>query len=54
MVKLMGSPAGDEESHIIQTADYAEANELIYKPGFAWWDPFTLKKKYKMIDNVKS
>ena len=43
-----------KESHGIQTADYAESHELIEEPEFAWWDPFTLKKKDKMITKLRS
>ena len=43
-----------KESHGIQTVEYTEASELIDKPSFAWWDPFTLKKKTKIIYKVKS
>ena len=42
-----------KESHGIQTIDYEEANEFIYKPAFAWWDPFTVNKKDKIIAKVK-
>ena len=43
-----------KESHKIQTAEYAEANELLDEPAFLWWDPFTLNKKDRMIPKVKS
>ena len=33
---------------------YVEANGFIEKPEFAWWVPFTLKKKDKIIAKVKS
>ena len=43
-----------EESHGIKTSEYEEANEMIDKQEFSWWDPFTLNKKDKMIAKVKS
>ena len=43
-----------KESHGIQTTEYAEANELKDKLALARWDQFTLKKKDKMFDKVKS
>ena len=42
------------KSHGIQTTEYAEANEFIYELSFAWWSPFTLKMKDKIIAKVKS
>ena len=38
-----------KESHGIQTAAYAESNELVDEPTLAWCPPFTLKKKDKLF-----
>jgi len=44
-----------KESHPIEVAEYAEANNLISEPAIVWWaPPFTLKKRNKVIAAVNS
>ncbi len=41
-----------KESNAIEVAEYAEANKLVSEPAFAWWVPFTLKKRDRIICGV--
>jgi hypothetical protein len=43
-----------KESHPVEVAEYAEANKLLSEPAFAWWAPFTLKKRNKIIAAIKT
>ena len=43
-----------KDSYPVQLADYAIANGLQKKPAFAWWVPYTLKKRIAIISKVKS
>jgi len=43
-----------KESHPIEVAEYAEANNLMSKPAIVWWAPYTLKKQNKVIAAVSS
>ena len=43
-----------KESYPVQVAEYDEANKLISEPTFAWWSPFTLKKKKRIIGAFKA
>jgi hypothetical protein len=38
----------------IQLAKYAQANQLLHEPAFAWWAPFVLERKDRIIDKVKT
>ena len=43
-----------KESHPIQTAEFAKARGIDDEPAFAWWVPFTLRKRDAIISLVKS
>ena len=43
-----------KESYSAPLADYAVANFLQDKPVFAWWIPYTLKKRTAIIGKMKS
>jgi hypothetical protein len=43
-----------KESNPLQVADYAVANQLVSEPAFAWWVPFTLKKRERFIKTAAS
>ena len=38
----------------MQTAEYAVAAKFAIEPAFAWWVPYTLKKRNRIISKVKS
>ena len=42
-----------KESYPIELAEYATANSIDDEPAFAWWVPFTLKKRDNIISAVK-
>ncbi len=43
-----------KESFPIETAEYAVANKIVHKPAFAWWVPETLRRRHRIIEEVKS
>ena len=43
-----------KDSYPVPLADYAVANDLTEEPAFAWWVPYTLKKRKTIIAKVKS
>ena len=43
-----------KESNPIQVAEYAVANSIDDEPAFAWWVPYTLKKKLRIIVKIKT
>lgn len=43
-----------KESHPIQVAEYADKAEIADEPAFAWWVPYVLKKRDKIIAKVVS
>ena len=43
-----------KESNPIELAEYAIANGLEKEPAFAWWIPFTLKKRERIVAAVNS
>ena len=43
-----------KESNPVQVAEYAVANGIAEEPAFAWWVPYTLKKKLQIIAKVKT
>jgi hypothetical protein len=43
-----------KESNPVQVAEYALANGIDAEPAFAWWVPFTIKKKVSIIAKVKT
>ena len=42
-----------KESNPIELAEYAVAQDIAHQPVFAWWVPFTLKKRQSIISAVK-
>ena len=38
----------------MRTAEYAIAAKIAMEPAFAWWVPYTLKKRNRIISKVKS
>ena len=42
-----------KESNPLQVADYAEANQIADEPAFAWWVPWTQKKKKRILKAMK-
>ena len=38
----------------IELAEYAINNKIDSKPAFAWWVPFTIKKRARIISKIKS
>ena len=43
-----------KEAYPVQTADYAVAAKIAMEPAFAWWVPYTLKKRNRVISKDKS
>ncbi len=43
-----------KDSYPVQLAEYAAANDIQREPAFAWWVPYTLKKRKAIISKVKS
>ena len=43
-----------KESHLVKTAEYAKSREIQNEPAFAWWVPFTLRKRDVNISAIKS
>ena len=41
-----------KESNPVEIAEYAKKHELISEPAFAWWVPYTLKKRDRIIASV--
>jgi hypothetical protein len=41
-----------KESHLIETAEYAEAKGIDHEPAFNWWVPHVLKKHHRIISLV--
>ena len=42
-----------KESNPLQVADYAEANQIAAEPAFAWWVPWTQKKRKRILKAMK-
>ena len=38
----------------LEVAEYAIANKIQEEPAFAWWVPFTIKKRERFISKLKS
>ena len=38
-----------KESYPVEIAEYAVANKIASEPAFAWWVPYTMKRKARMI-----
>ena len=43
-----------KESYPVQLAEYATAAAIADEAAFAWWVPFTLRKRDRIISKVKS
>lgn len=43
-----------KESHPIDAAEYAKARGIADEPAFAWWIPYTLRKRDVILSAVKS
>ena len=43
-----------KNSYPIELAEYATNNDIAHEPAFAWWVPYTLRKRKLMINKVKS
>ena len=43
-----------KNSYPVPLADYSVANKLQEEPTFAWWFPYTLKKRIAIITKIKS
>ena len=42
-----------KESYPIEVAEFAVAQDIAHQPAFAWWVPYTLKKRERIICAVK-
>jgi hypothetical protein len=43
-----------KESNPIEVAEYAMANQIAEEPAFAWWVPFVLRKRDKIVASIKT
>lgn len=43
-----------KESHPVDVAEFAQARGIDGEPAFAWWVPYTLRKRDVIINAVKS
>ena len=43
-----------KESHPVELADYARARNIDKEPAFAWWIPYTLRKRDVIISSMKA
>ena len=43
-----------KDSYPVQLAEFAMQNGIADEPAFAWWVPYTLKKKSRIISKIKS
>jgi hypothetical protein len=43
-----------KQSYPLEVAEYALANKIAEEPAFAWWVPYTLKKRERIISKVKT
>ena len=43
-----------KNTYPLQLAEYTHQQQLTSQPAFAWWVPFTLKKRNRIISKVKS
>jgi len=43
-----------KDSYPVELAEYAIENGLEDEPSFAWWVPYTIKKKNRIVNKVKS
>ena len=43
-----------KEYNPVEIAEYVTSRDIESKPAFAWWVPFTLRKRDSIITGVKS
>ena len=43
-----------KESHPIETAEFAKARSIADKPAFAWWVPYTLRKRDIILSKISA
>lgn len=43
-----------KESNSIEVAKHVIVNDLCKEPAFAWWVPFTLKKRHKIVASIQT
>jgi hypothetical protein len=43
-----------KESYPVQLAEYSVKNKISLEPAFAWWTPYVLKKRNRIIVKIKS
>eukprot|EP00978_Attheya_sp_CCMP212_P017504 scaffold46664_cov63-Attheya_sp.AAC.5 len=43
-----------KESYLVELAEYAVNSKIDVEPAFAWWVPYTMKKRDRIISKVKS
>jgi len=43
-----------KQAYPVELAEYAVANRIDHFPAFAWWVPYTLKKKARIVSKIKS
>ena len=43
-----------KEAHLVETAEYARARGISNEPAFAWWVPYTLRKREVILAVVKN
>ena len=43
-----------KEAHLVETAEYARARGISNEPVFAWWVPYTLRKREVILTAVKN
>ena len=43
-----------KEHYPVQTAEYAISNNIVDEAAFAWWVPYTLRRRDRMIASVKA
>ena len=52
--KALINLADMKEAHPVETAEYARARGISNEPAFAWWVPYTLRKREVILTAVKN
>ena len=42
-----------KDSNPVELAEYAVANKIDHEPAFAWWVPFTLRKRNRIVSKMQ-
>ena len=42
-----------KKSHLVRTAEFIIAQEIVYKPAFNWWVKYVLKKRDRIITSIR-